>query len=60
VDAWFGDLEIMHENLSDDLNDKDLDNLRQRTDALRRIMLILDFKADVDEELVSGLGRKSD
>jgi len=55
--AWFGDLEIMHEDLSDDFNDKDLDNLRQRTDVLRRIMLILDFKADVAEELVSSLGR---
>jgi len=55
--AWFGDLEIMHENLSNDLNDEDRDNLRQRTDALKRCMLILDFKADVAEELVSSLGR---
>jgi len=36
IHAWFGDLEIMHEDLSEDLNDEDRDNLKQRADALKR------------------------
>jgi len=55
VDAWLGDLEIMHEDIIDDLSDNEFDKLRQRTSALRRVMLILDFKADVAEELVSSI-----
>jgi len=55
ISAWFSDLEIMHNDLSDDLGDEDLDKLRQRTNALRRIMLVLDFKADVAEELTTSI-----